>query len=103
MLVAAKVIASMVTLPGIFVLLTFLGLVLHWRWRRTGLLVIGLSTAVLFVLSLPITAKTLLNDLEHAVPPLPTADTARQTGIGAIVVLGGGRVSGSDEYVGDTV
>lgn len=78
-------------LPGIA------GLWLLPRRRRLGKSLIGLSLAGLWLLSTPIVADALLDSLK----PPPAALTGREAD--AIVILGGGRNSGSLEYGGDTV
>src|SRR6185436_10244666 len=98
MFTVTKAVALLLTPPGVLIFLTLLGLMLQVRWRRIGIGLSALSAGALLALSLPITADVLFEGLEHATPPLPTADIARQTGIGAIVVLGGGRITASPEY-----
>lgn len=98
-----KIWGTLLTPPGIIVLAAVLGLLLQLRWRALGGIVVLVSVAVLFALSLPFTGRALIAPLE-ATPPLPAAtltpENARKQAE-AIVVLGGGRYPNALEY-GDT-
>ena len=85
--------------PGNILLLGLLG-VLLWR-RRSGLVLMLGSLVLLFVLSTPYTAWPLIKAAQWPQPPL-TSEQARQSGAGAIVVLGAGTLRDIPDY-GDTV
>ena len=87
--------------PGINLLLGFVGLLLLFRYRRTGVAVILVSLLGLYALSTPIVANSLSKSLEEISPyPLraPDAESMR-----AIIVLGGGRNHFAPEYGGETI
>lgn len=100
----AKIAGLLLTPPGIILLLALIGILLQLRWRALGGLVVILSLALLFALSLPLTGRALIAPLEAEMRPLApatlTPDDARKQAQ-AIVVLGGGRYSQAAEY-GDT-
>jgi uncharacterized SAM-binding protein YcdF (DUF218 family) len=102
MFLVTKVAGLLLTPLGLVLLLLLFGLLLQFRWRGFGLTLIASGLIALFIFSLPITAGAMIKGLEQSVPVLPSADTARRTGIGAIVVLGGGR-SAALEYGSETV
>lgn len=87
MLYASKVLTAFFTPLGICVALAILGLILlETRFRRAGCRAVLLSTAMLWITSMPVTARLALGSLEHQHLPLavnetPPADVA--------IVLGG--------------
>lgn len=96
-----KALALLLLPPGGNVLLALLGLLLMIRSRLFGVLLIVLSFASLYALSMPIVADGLSARLETASPdPLKTKVGLKP---GAIVVLGGGKNSHAPEYDGPTV
>jgi len=103
MLILTKAVGILLTPPAVIVLLALLGLVLQRRWRRIGTVLLWLSVAVLYVLSLPITGHALLGALEQSVIAAPTVEDIRAGSTDAIVVLGGGREADQPQYGGDTV
>jgi uncharacterized SAM-binding protein YcdF (DUF218 family) len=103
MLIIAKAVNALLTPPGIIVVLSLLGLLLQRRWRYFGTIVLWGSTAVLFILSLPVTGYFLLHTLESTVEPLSMTDASLRGRAQAIVVLGGGRTDDAPEYGGDTI
>jgi uncharacterized SAM-binding protein YcdF (DUF218 family) len=99
-----KIWGLLLTPPGIVVLAVLLGLLLQLRWRALGGLVVLVSVALLFALSLPFTGRALVAPLEAAAPPLPPATLTPEHAknqADTIVVLGGGRYANASEY-GDT-
>jgi len=71
--------------PNLFILLTAMGLVLAWRWRRFGLIVATVGGACLYLASTSIVAEYLYRfatGLVDAIPGLPSDTTP-----GAIIVL----------------
>lgn len=85
--------------PASLILLGLLGLA--WRRRRPalGAALSSFSLIGLLLLSLPVTAYSLMTQLEP--PPLPGASAAG--GAQAIVILAGGVSRGAAEWGGDTV
>lgn len=96
---AVWLLKDLVLPPGGIVLLGLLGLILSRRF--IGKLLIVLSLGTLYMLSTPFFAGTLISGLETTPPITPAA--ARNSGAGAILVLGGGRYTNAPEYPGDTV
>ncbi len=92
-----KLISALVMPPTSLFLLILIGLLFIKRWPRTALAVIWFSFLSLFVLSLPITANTLVASLN--VPALDARETKTAK---AIIVLGGGLRRDTPEY-GDTL
>jgi uncharacterized SAM-binding protein YcdF (DUF218 family) len=85
-------------LPPISLLIVgLIGLVLLKRRRSLGQLLIALSLLSIWTLSTPLVAGFLLDSLKP--PPLRLTGKEAQ----AIVILGGGRVTDSIEYGGDTL
>ena len=102
-----KIVALLLTLPGIILLLALLGFLIQLRWRAIGNIVVGLSLMALFALSLSMTGRALIAPLEADAHPLPpaslTPDGAKKQA-DAIVVLGAGRYTEAPEYgTADTV
>lgn len=100
-LILTKSLAALVLPPGGNLLLALVGLLLLFRWRRTGVAVILVSLLSLYAFSMHVVANSLSKKLEHISPyPLrvPGAESMR-----AIVVLGGGRNDFAPEYGGETV
>jgi uncharacterized SAM-binding protein YcdF (DUF218 family) len=81
--------------PAINILLLLAALLL-WRQRKIAITLVLLSTITLFIFSLPITSHQLAIALEkyHAIPPAKLQAYHAD----AIVVLGGGVISYTDEY-----
>ena len=103
MLILAKAVGVLLTLPGILILLAVTGLLLQKHRRVAGTVLIWVSLGALLVFSLPVTGYALLGLLERAAVPLPKTDSISANGIDAIVVLGGGRDADQPQYGGDTV
>lgn len=101
---SVKIAALLLTPPGAILLLALIGFLVQIRWRTAGGVLVGMSLAVLFALSLSLTGRALIAPLEAEVHPLPpatlTPDEAKKQA-DAIVVLGGGRYAQAVEY-GDT-
>lgn len=85
--------------PGLNLGVAVLSLVLWRRWRRVAVTLLLGDVALLYLLSLPLTATALISVLQPY-PPLNPQDLNRAQ---AIVVLGAGRYSDAPEYGGDTV
>lgn len=87
--------------PGLNVAIGVVGVVLWLRWRRAAMALLLGNLALLYLLSLPVTATTLMSMLQPypALQPQMLDKTQAQ----AIVVLGAGRYKDAPEYGGDTV
>ena len=100
-MITTKIVALLLTPPGIVLLLALVGFLIQIRWRTTGTAIIGISLVVMFALSLPMTGRALIAPLETETRPLPpaslTPDAARKQA-DAIVVLGAGRYPEAPEY-----
>ncbi|MBX9605549.1 MAG: YdcF family protein [Gammaproteobacteria bacterium] len=84
--------------PGLLVVVGVLGLVLLLRRPRVGAGLLGLTVALLWVLSAPLTSEIAARALES---PRPVeAATLATSGAEAIVVLGGGARAAAPEYGG---
>ena len=59
-MMGTKIAALLLTPPGIILLLALIGFRIQIRWRTTGIVIVGLSLAVLFALSLPMTGRALI-------------------------------------------
>lgn len=94
----------LVNVPASLIALLLIGLLVHIKKAWIGVSIIGIATALLIIVSLPLTAHKLLTGLETATPlRLPLADQSYRLVPSAIVVLGGGRYTEAPEYQGDTV
>lgn len=71
--------------PTSLLFLALFGLLIGWRYRRTGLLLAWLGVFGLLLLGIPAVSATLLESLEHDLPLTPPAGQPPQ----AIVILGG--------------
>jgi uncharacterized SAM-binding protein YcdF (DUF218 family) len=92
-------IASLILPPGGPLLLIALGLLLVEPWPDAGYAFTMSGTLILYLLATPAVAYGLINTLQRRHPALTEIPAEAQ----AIVVLGGGRNPGADEYGGDTV
>ena len=101
MLIFAKAVGVLLTPPGIIVLLALVGLLLLIRRRSLGVVVLGLSTLALMLLSMSTVGSALLGTLETPDDAISNPDQSLQERAGAIVVLGGGRYAQAPEYGGD--
>lgn len=82
--------------PPAMNILLLLAALLLWRQRKIAITLVLLSTITLFIFSLPITSHTLAIALEKH-PAIPPAKL-QALHADAIVVLGGGVTSYTDEY-----
>ncbi len=91
-------------MPGLLILLFFLGFLIHIKKSWLGVTLLGITTALLIALSLPLTAHELMRGLE-IYPALkePLPERGRRDSPEAIVILGGGRYPDAPEYGVDTV
>lgn len=96
-----NVLESLLLPPGLIVMIALAGLLALRTRRRLGVWLLGGAVALLYVLSLPVTAAALMSWLQTS-PALTAADLARRDAQ-VIVVLAGGRYSGAPEYGGDTL
>ncbi len=96
-----KAVAALVLPPGGNLLLAALGLLVLIRHRVLGVCLLLLAVTSLYVLSMPMVAGALNARLE-TVSPYPLKAKAA-AGMGAIVVLGGGRNAFAPEFGGETV
>lgn len=94
MVVWHGIVNALVTPPGVLLIGMAGGLAISRARPALGYIVIALSTAALWILSLPVTADALARDLE-TVPALATPVPA---GPQAIVVLAAGRDRRAPEY-----
>jgi len=85
--------------PGFNIVIAVLSLVMWRRRRRTAIVLLIGDVALLYLLSLPLTATALMAILQPY-PALQPKDLHRAQ---AIVVLGAGRYRDAPEYGGDTV
>jgi len=96
-----KAVAAFVLPPGGNLLLAAFGLLVLIRHRLLGTGLLLLAVASLYVFSMPMVAGALNARLE-TVSPYPLKAKAA-AGMGAIVVLGGGRNAFAPEFGGETV
>ena len=87
--------------PGLNLGIALMSLVSWRRWRRVAMILLLGDVALLYLLSLPLTASALMSVLQPY-PALNPKDLNRSQAQ-AIVVLGAGRYSDAPEYGGDTV
>lgn len=85
--------------PGLNIGIAVVGLMVWLRWRRAAMALLLGDVILLYMLSLPVTAATLMAVLQPY-PPLNPTNLKREQ---AIVVLGAGRYRDAPEYGGDTV
>jgi len=90
-------IAALLLPPVSLVIVGLIGLGLLKRWRVLGQGLIATSLISIWALSTPIVAGPLLDTLK----PPPVFFTGKEAD--AIVILGGGRITNSIEYGGDTL
>ena len=90
--------SSLLLPPTSLIALTIIGVFALKRSRALGLVLIVGSQLLLFALSMPVVANSLVRSLE---PPPASIDQFKRAQ--AIVVLGGGRNLGSPEWGGETV
>lgn len=99
-----KALATLLTPPGVIVLLAIIGSLLQFRWQLLGRFISGAAVGALLVLSAPLTGKILMLRLENDIQALPPRSAAEAQGdAGAIVVLGAGRRENAPEYREDDV
>lgn len=97
-----RIIESMITPPGIFILLVLFGYLLFRRRRYVASNLVFVASFIMFIiLCLPITGKILFTLLE-SVEPLSTAEI-KNSPAQAIVVLGASRYREAPEYKRDVV
>lgn len=90
------VVAALLLPPAGPLLLAMAGALLALRWRRTGLSLVALALAALWLLSCHAVAIALSQRLLP--PALPLPPTARHLPVQAVVVLGGGVLPQAPEY-----
>lgn len=95
---ATNFIAAFLLPPLSLILLMTAGLLLLKRRPRLGKALLAAGLVLLYALSTPLVAGSLIRLLQVA--PLPA--NANLSGVGAIVVLGAGRYEDAPEYGGDT-
>ena len=84
--------------PGLLLLVLAAGYALRHARPRAAALLTGAGLVAFYALSMPLTARLLLEQWEGTAVPLQVAADAR-----AIIVLGGGKNYGAPEYGSDTV
>jgi uncharacterized SAM-binding protein YcdF (DUF218 family) len=97
---ATKIINAFLLPPLNLLVLSGVGIFLLTRRPRLGRNLIIVAWILLYVLSTPIVARTLIQTLETVPPLQPGAYTADE--VGAIVVLAGGVYDDAPEYGGDS-
>jgi uncharacterized SAM-binding protein YcdF (DUF218 family) len=95
----ARLIETLLLPPAGPFLVALLGLLL-WRWK-IGCRLLTLGLLVLYASSAPLIANTLIQGLQHYEPLTP--QSLDESGVEAIVVLGGGYYGESEEYGEATV
>ncbi len=98
---AYAIASHLLNLPALLIALFLLGFLVHVKKTWLGTVILGIATALLIALSLPLTAHELMAGLERYATigtPARGVDAPR-----AIVVLAGGRYTDAPEYRGDTV
>jgi uncharacterized SAM-binding protein YcdF (DUF218 family) len=94
----AKTVAALLMPPAGLLILALVGLIVMWRHRRLGLVLVVAGMAGLWILSTPPVGRSLLRGLQ-IYPPL---DLSRPVDpAAAIVVLGGGHYLDAPEYGGE--
>jgi uncharacterized SAM-binding protein YcdF (DUF218 family) len=101
LLLVTKVIATLLLPPGGIILLMLAGFALSRRQTRIALLLFGVATLALYVLSAGPLVSWLTTPLERTAVLSPS--DPRLADRQAIVVLAGGRRSHAPEYGGETV
>lgn len=98
-------IAAFLLPPLNILLLSLTGLLLWHKHQRASLALLGLSFGLLWLLSTPFVAESMLHTLEYSSPGFShSASTSNNVKpVDAIVVLGGGSYFLAPEYAGDTV
>src|SRR5271169_1412057 len=88
--------------PNLFVLLAMVGVILAWRWRRTGLVLATAAMACLYVTATPLAAFGLIRSAEALADVIPTIPAPAPPA--AIVVLSGdyrhSNIAGAKDVVG---
>jgi uncharacterized SAM-binding protein YcdF (DUF218 family) len=88
--------------PNLFILLTFLGVLLAWRRVRLGLVLATFGAVLLYLASMPIVADSLIWFVEALAGAIPNAPSDMHPG--AIIVLSGdyryGKALGEPDTVG---
>ncbi len=87
---------ALVLPPGLVAVPGLLGLLLWPRWPRLGASVVLVALAILWAVSVPVTATLLARQLEYHAPFDPAR--LKQHPAEAIVVLGGGAYRSAPEY-----
>lgn len=101
-LIGPKAIGLLLTPPGVILVIALLGFLLRIKWSFLGNFLVIASLLALLFLSLPLTGKRLMSQLEAQVRPL-ALEAKEAKPAGAIVILGGGRYANAPEYGADTV
>ena len=88
--------------PNLFVLLAMVGVILAWRWRRTGLVLATAAMACLYITSTPLAAFGLIRSAEALAGIIPSLPAPAPPA--AIVVLSGdfrhSNIAGAKDMVG---
>lgn len=88
--------------PGLIIVLGLLGFLLWRRWRMAAKTVIIFAFVILWLLSTPIIAWSLIDILQRQYPVLEMDKLSKQNG-GAIVVLGGGEAKAPEYDIKEAV
>jgi uncharacterized SAM-binding protein YcdF (DUF218 family) len=71
--------------PSLFILLAMIGLLIAWRWRRTGLVLTIAALAGIYLASMPIVSFLLMRAADALVRTVPVLSAPKPAG--AIIVL----------------
>ncbi len=99
--ILGKIMALFALPPGLNLVLALFGLLLRWRFHRTGTFILFFSFILLYIFSIPLFSTNLIRSQQ----PDAALDvsTLAKTPARVIVVLGGGRYTDAPEYKEDTV
>jgi uncharacterized SAM-binding protein YcdF (DUF218 family) len=79
--------------PNLFILAALFGVLLAWRWRRSGLWLATAAVGALYILSTPLAAYGLVRAIDGLAAEMPTV--AATAPPGAIIVLSAELIRGS--------
>jgi uncharacterized SAM-binding protein YcdF (DUF218 family) len=87
--------------PSLFILLAMIGLLVAWRWRRTGLVLATAAMAGIYLASMPIVSFLLMSAADALAATVPVLSSPKPAG--AIVVLAAAYRPGSTPGDADMV
>ena len=95
--------AALLLPPGLLLLVLAAGYALRHTRPRAAAMLTGVGLVSLYALSMPLTARLLLEQWEGTARESTAAPVQVAADARAIIVLGGGKNHGAPEYGGDTV